>query len=208
MVASNHSRKETNNGSDRSWRTARRSSCGRPRISFSIPYSTAIRSKASLAIGEAGYFGEKLQAAHRQLIALWKRRSAQLQPNFKQTDIFGVLLTAEHIFNESPHASRKVLVIFSDMRHSTAELDFESGNSVPSFAQLKHRSDTMPVAALKGVEVYALGVDGAGKPISYWQSLQTFWREYFEETGAALRDYSVLRDVPSLTGGTPVAKTH
>jgi hypothetical protein len=155
---------------------------------------------------DPGYFGEKLQAAHRQLIALWKRRSAQLQPNFKQTDIFGALLTAEHIFTESPQASRKVLVIFSDMRHSTAELDFESGNSVPSFAQLKQRSDTMPVAALKGVEVYALGVDGAGKPISYWQSLQAFWREYFEEAGAALRDYSVLRDLPSLTAGTPTAK--
>src|SRR5262249_3041930 len=130
---------------------------------------------------DPGYFGEKLQAAHQQLIALWKRRSAQLQPNFKQTDIFGALLTAEHIFSESPQARRKVFVIFSDMRHSTAELDFESGNSVPNFAQLKRRPNAVPVAALKGVEVYALGVDGAGKPITYWQTLKVFWEEYFQQ---------------------------
>jgi hypothetical protein len=157
---------------------------------------------------DAGYFGEKLQAAHRQLIALWERRSTELQPNFKHTDILGALLTAEHIFSESPQASRKVLVIFSDMRHSTAELDFESGSSVPSFVQLKKRPNVVPVAALKAVEVYALGVDGAGKPIGYWQSLQKFWRGYFESAGAVLRTYSVLRDMPSLTAGIPAAKTH
>jgi hypothetical protein len=155
---------------------------------------------------DPGYFGEKLQAAHRQLIALWKQRSAQLQPSFKQTDIFGALLTAEHVFSESPQASRKVLVIFSDMRHSTAELDFESGNSVPSFAELKQRPSAVPIAILKGVEAYALGVDGAGKPIGYWQSLKAFWNEYFENAGTALRAYSVLRDLPSLTTGTPSAK--
>ena len=157
---------------------------------------------------DPGYFGEKLQAAHRQLIALWKRRCTQLKPNFRHTDIFGALLTAEHIFSESPQTSRKVLVIFSDMRHSTAELDFESTRSVLSFTQLKERSITVPVAALKEVEVYALGVDGAGKPIGYWQSLKAFWSEYFESTGAALRGYSVLRDLPSLTAGTPTDKAH
>jgi hypothetical protein len=155
---------------------------------------------------DAGYFSEKLQAAHHQLITLWKRRSVQLQPNFEHTDILGALLTADHIFSESPQSSRKLLVIFSDMRHSTTELDFESGGSVPSFTQLKNRSNTVPGAALKGVEVYALGVDGSGKSIGYWQSLQVFWREYFENAGAALRSYSVLRDLPSLTTGTPTDK--
>jgi hypothetical protein len=155
---------------------------------------------------DPGYFGEKLQTAHRQLIALWKRRSGQLQPNFRHTDIFGALLTAEHIFSESPQTSRKVLVIFSDMRHSTAELDFESGSSVPSFTQLKKQSNIVPVAALKGVEAYALGVDGAGKPIGYWQSLKAFWSEYFASAGASLRGYSVLRDLPNLAAGTTAAR--
>lgn len=172
--------------------------------SFSEPYILL----SARVPDDPGYFGEKLQAAHRQLIALWKRRSAQLQPNFKHTDILGALLTAEHIFSESPQAQQKVLVIFSDMRHSTAELDFESGNSVPSFTQWKQRPNAVPVPTLQGVQVYVLGVDGAGKSIGYWQSLKAFWNGYFESAGAALRNYSVLRDLPSLTTGTPPATAH
>jgi hypothetical protein len=172
--------------------------------SFSEPY-ILLSARVS---DDPGYFGEKLQAAHRQLIALWKHRCGQLQPNFSHTDILGALLTAEHIFSESPQASRKMLVIFSDMRHSTAELDFESASSAPSFTQLKKQSNTVPIAVLKGVEVYALGVDGAGKPIDYWQSLRAFWSKYFESAGAALRRYSVLRDLPSLKTGTPTDKAH
>ncbi len=172
--------------------------------SFAEPY---ILLSARVA-DDPGYFGEKLQAAHRQLVALWKRRSAQLQPHFKYTDILGALLTANQIFNESPKTSRKVLVIFSDMRQHTVELDLESTSSVPSLSELQQRSQSVSLAALKGIEVYALGVDGAGRPITYWQSLRTFWSEYFESAGAALRDYSVLRDLPSLTTGTTAANAH
>jgi hypothetical protein len=157
---------------------------------------------------DPGYFGERLQAARRQLVALWKRRCAQLQPHFKYTDILGVLLTANQIFDESPKTSRRILVIFSDMRQHTRELDLESGSSVPSFVQLKQRSKPVSVAALKGVEVYALGVDGAGKPITYWQSLRTFWSQYFRSAGAVLQGYSVLRDLPSLTTAATASKTH
>jgi len=45
---------------------------------------------------------------------------------------------------------------------------------------------------LHGVEVYALGVDGAGKDMRYWRT------EYFKRTGAILKTYSVLRDPPDL----------
>ena len=31
-----------------------------------------------------------------------------------------------------------------------------------------------------GVEVYALGVDGAGKDMRYWQTLRDFWTAYFQ----------------------------
>ena len=34
------------------------------------------------------------------------------------------------------------------------------------------------VPDLKGVDVYALGVDAAGKQVPYWQSLRAFWAEY------------------------------
>jgi len=51
---------------------------------------------------------------------------------------------------------------------------------------------------LHGVEVYALGVDGAGKDMRYWQALRDFWTAYFKRTGAILKTYSVLRDPPNL----------
>jgi hypothetical protein len=43
----------SSNGRARSWRTASRRSGGWPRIAFSIANSSAMRSSASLAIGEA-----------------------------------------------------------------------------------------------------------------------------------------------------------
>ncbi len=54
------------------------------------------------------------------------------------------------------------------------------------------------VADLKGVEVYVLGVDGAGKDLAHWQSLRDFWTAYFQKSGAILKTYSVLRDPPNL----------
>jgi hypothetical protein len=41
------------------------------------------------------------------------------------------------------------------------------------------------------------GVDGAGKPTEYWQSLRNFWRAYFQNARADLRTYTVLRDLPA-----------
>jgi hypothetical protein len=143
---------------------------------------------------DAGYFGEKLQAAHRQLAALWQRRSAQLKPNFKYTDILGALLAANQLFDESPKASRRILVVFSDMRHNTPDLDLESLRSVPGLTTFEEKSK-LPIAELRGVEVYSLGADGAGKSIAYWQTLKAFWAEYFQRSGATLRGYLVLRDL-------------
>lgn len=156
--------------------------------SFAEPYILL-----SARVGDdPGYFGERLQTAHHQLIAMWKKRSAGLEPNFKWTDILGVLLVANHLFDESPTESRKVLVIFSDMRHATREVNLESPALVPSLVQFE-RQERLPLPRLKGVEVYILGVDGSDKTIEYWQSLERFWREYFRATGATVRRYSALR---------------
>ncbi len=83
------------------------------------------------------------------------------------------------------------------MRHHTRGLDLESGNVVPSFSALKKRAALLPVG-LRSVEVYALGVDSAGKSREYWESLKAFWSEYFQDAGAALRSYSVFRESKAL----------
>jgi hypothetical protein len=91
-------------------------------------------------------------------------------------------------------SGRAVLVIFSDMRESTPDLDLEPLPTVPLTESLvKAKGELLD---LDGVEVFVLGADGAGKSTFYWQSLQAFWREYLSRAGAAVREYSVLRNMP------------
>jgi hypothetical protein len=50
---------------------------------------------------DAGYFGERLNAARSQLVQAWKARSSHLDPHFRQTDILGALQLASEIFVRS-----------------------------------------------------------------------------------------------------------
>jgi hypothetical protein len=143
--------------------------------------------------GDSGYFGERLKSAQFQLVRAWKVRSADLTPAFRQTDILGALVLAAEIFNQQSSAKERALIIFSDMRHQTPDLDIESSPRVPSFQQAGTRAHIV-LADLRGVHVYALGVDGAGKQVAYWQALRQFWTDYIRASGANLEGYSVLRE--------------
>jgi len=145
---------------------------------------------------DPGYFGEHLRKARYLLTKSWQQRSVTLTPHFRETDVLGAVLVAEQIFRSNDIGYEKVLVILSDMRQHTAEVDLESGRHVPDFERIETEKEIM-IPSLKTVDVYVLGVDGAGKPVVYWKSLRTFWAAYFQETGARLLDYSVLREVPN-----------
>jgi hypothetical protein len=143
--------------------------------------------------GDAGYFGERQKTAQLQLVRAWKSRSAQLKPDFRRTDIIGVLMVASHLFNERNDSGQKILVLFSDMRHSMPDLNLESPSVVPTFVYARKKAHIMQ-ADLQLVRVYALGVDGSRKDLRYWDILRQFWIEYFRATGASLESYTVLRD--------------
>jgi hypothetical protein len=147
---------------------------------------------------DPGYFDERLSAARKELARVWKLRSTNLQPRSLSTDILGTMILASQIFDQQPSSGgQRVLILFSDMRNHTRELDLES----PLFGSACHtpdkRSNPAP-ADLHGVQVYALGVDGAGEKTSKWQCLEGFWVEYFRESGAAVADFSVLRELPTM----------
>lgn len=78
-----------------------------------------------------GYFGERLDAARRKIVAAWKTRSARLGATFAGTDIFGALALASQILANQPGMSPKALVLSSDMRENTSELDLESSPTSP-----------------------------------------------------------------------------
>jgi hypothetical protein len=149
---------------------------------------------------DAGYFGERLTAARAQLVRAWGERSGHLSAHFHETDILGALQLASEIFDQQSDPGERSLVIFSDMRQSTPELDLETAGMVPTFAIFDKRRVVFP--ALHNVEVCVLGADGAGRSDAYWQSLREIWAEYFRNAGAALRCYSVLRELPEVTRDT------
>jgi len=128
------------------------------------------------------------------LVRAWKLRTARLNPHFHQTDILGALQLASEIFVQQPGTSRRTLVLFSDMRQSASDLNFESQQVVPPFLAVARRCGTLP--ALRNVQVYVLGVDGDGRSAIYWRSLQNFWAAYFHNAAADLQSYSVLRELP------------
>ena len=159
--------------------------------SFSQPY-ILLSARTS---PELGYFGERLCSARNQLIRMWKVRSSRLNSDFRHTDVLGALRLAGQIFAQEPTAGGRTLVIFSDMRQNTSELNLESSTGVnPPALVTAQRSS---VAELRTVKVFVLGADNAERSIRYWQTLQEFWENYFQSAQADLRDYSVLREFSS-----------
>jgi hypothetical protein len=142
---------------------------------------------------DGGYFGERLVAAHQQLVRAWQVRAARLDPNFRRTDILGALLVAAQLFEQAPTPNRKILVIYSDMRQDTPE--FYLNKSVSSVT-LQKAVKAFSSVGLLGVDVYAVGVDASGSNIDGWDALKQFWAAYLNHMGANLKQYSVLRDAP------------
>jgi hypothetical protein len=145
---------------------------------------------------DAGYFGERLTAARRQLVQAWRQRVAAVTPDARQTDILGALLVAGQVFREMPSGTRDALIIYSDMRQATADLNLERFPASPVDSLLIRVEKVGP--DLKGVDVYDLGVDAEGENAAYWERLRQLWNRYFAAVGAHLRSYSVLRNPPRL----------
>jgi hypothetical protein len=146
---------------------------------------------------DPGYFGERLKTAHAQLAYVWQDRARHISPTARQTDILGAMRLAAQIVGEAPH-ERRILVIYSDMRQATIELNLDRDNMrkhVPPMGELRDQS---PPPDLTGVAVYALGVDAADSSSPTWDRLKQFWTQYFQTAGASLRSYVVLRDPPNL----------
>jgi hypothetical protein len=162
--------------------------------SFGDPY---ILLKAEIS-NDPGYFNERLAAARGELVRTWAERSAQLAPTVHGTDILGALLLASGLLRDGSTARKKILVLYSDMRHVTRDLDLESPRRIhvdPLMATVQsHRL----LADLKSVTVYVLGADAQGGNFVTWDGLRQFWTFYFKSGGANLSSYSALLEPPKL----------
>ncbi|MCI0421147.1 MAG: VWA domain-containing protein, partial [Acidobacteria bacterium] len=146
--------------------------------SFSLPYVLLSRQlprdKGPLQ------FHDRIATAKAQIAAELRRISQSSPPKFQQTDILGALVVAADILRDSK-ADRRLLVIFSDMRQTTKELDLERPNVIAIGKALQEVGSLRLIADLRDAEVYVLGVHGAGKSVAYWNDLREFWRGYFQK---------------------------
>ncbi len=118
-------------------------------------------------------------------------------PRYPQTDVIGFMLIAADLLQQAPQA-RKVLVVFSDMRHSAPQPDIETPRVVPVEMAMRMVEGQNQIADLRNVEVYVYGAHAGGKDAPYWQSLRTFWTQYFAKCGAILKRFSMMRDLDDL----------
>jgi hypothetical protein len=142
-----------------------------------------------------GYMGLQIGAARETLASQWQKIATTLQPVYTRTDVIGALRFIS--FMELPGTSMK-LIVLSDLRQSSGELDLESPSriAVPQALGVVRRSGHFPV--LQGVEVFLLGVDPTNKTAAYMAALKEFWMELFSSAGARVRVFSFLREVPEL----------
>ena len=151
--------------------------------SFSRPYillDTRISPKK-------GAFGEILSREKLRLLKMWKK--LDLKPTAKATDILGAVNLTAILFSQK--TGKKNLIIFSDMRQCTKELNLESPQKIDAVNTLAKVEGLIPQMA--GVKVTCLGVHSAGKNPVYWLSLKAFWAGFFRKAKAELITFSIER---------------
>ena len=147
------------------------------------------------SVPERGYMGLQLEAARETIRAEWLKIAKSVQPSYARTDIIGALRFMAFMGDASP----KELIILSDLRQSSRELDLESPPriAVSQALAVVRRGGGLP--ALKETDVFLLGVDPSNKSAAYMVTLRQFWTELFSAAGAHVRVFSVMRSLPDFT---------
>jgi len=131
----------------------------------------------------------KLLAAQQSIISEWKSKSRFSTRPYKASDIIGAVYHASLLLRGK--SSEKWLIILSDMRNSTKELDIENMPEIDREKMLSQLGAKGLIPNLTGVNVAVLSVHTTGKAISpiYYQSLENFWRGFFEKAHAEVVTY-------------------
>lgn len=149
-------------------------------------------------------FIDRVAVVRQDFAARLRRLMLTVKPRFDRTDILGaVILAADVLCSPRDH---RTLVLFTDGRHHTADLDLESPPVIDVQRALVVVERRQLMADLHGVEVRVYGVHDAGKSVLYWHSLRDFWAAYFHKVGATLETFSVTREVLRKAGSTEVQR--
>lgn len=142
----------------------------------------------------SGYLGLELQAAREVLVAEWQALGQKLQPAYSRTDILGTLALLGYLGDLS--FGDTTLIVFSDLRQSSALLDIERTDRINVEQVLARLKKGGALPKLAGMQVFLLGVEPAGKSAAYFASLKAFWERLLAEAGAQVRLFSMDRRIP------------
>jgi hypothetical protein len=141
-------------------------------------------------------FMNKIELARSRYAEQFRATASRVNVTARKTDLIGAFFIASEALR-GVKGERNVVVL-SDMRQSAKPLDIEAPNliSVKSALGVVEREHLIP--DLHGANVWILGVDASGKDIAYVASLRQFWTAYVAKSGATLRAFSMMRDLPDL----------
>ncbi|MBV9760277.1 MAG: VWA domain-containing protein [Acidobacteriaceae bacterium] len=141
---------------------------------------------------DRGYFGERLEAARRELIGAWMKRASRLAPTAPGTDVLGALCFAGELFRKEASGRKRSLILYSDMRHVTRDLNLERPTLLSIDRAIVNLEQRGLLADLSGVEVAVSGANADRRQVADWEWIRAFWLAYFERAGASVKDYSML----------------
>ena len=139
---------------------------------------------------DKGQFGEKL--AKERMALLESLKKLNLKPVANATDIFGALNLAAAMYT-SLGADKRNLIVFSDMRHNTAEINLENQKKVDVEATVAKAVKLGLIPDLGKVKIWCLGVHTIGVTPEYWGSLKGFWTKVFHRSGSQLVAFTMER---------------
>ena len=131
---------------------------------------------------DKGVFGENIARDRLAAITQWKK--LDLRPIANSSDVFGAIHLASILFADV-NSKRKNLLLYGDMREYGKGFDFESPSELRPEALLGQVKRQGKLPSLNGVKVWCLGVHASGKTPAYWESLRSFWEQYFKLANAA-----------------------
>jgi hypothetical protein len=148
--------------------------------------------------GENGYLDLQVKAARERILSDWNKaaKGREGKTKYKKTDVLGGLSLLPYLAGLSAKNSSNILLVYSDLRHCTPDLNLESVARIPTAKLLPQLKRSGKIPTLKGYVVYLLGVDPNGKSADYFESLKDFWMKFFEESGAQVRSFSIDRHLP------------
>jgi hypothetical protein len=143
-------------------------------------------------------FVNRIELARTRAARQFRAAAERIAVTAQKTDVIGAFFVASEILRNG-HSGARNLVFLSDMRQSATPLDIETPKVISVKTALSTVEQHHLFPDLRGVDVWILGVDAAGKDVAYISSLREFWTAFLARSGAHLRAFSMMRDLPDLS---------